>query len=139
MTKPAEQINQDALSASPNCPFCQLDPSMIISQNKSVVAFRDKFPVSSGHTLVIPRRHIADATLLNDLEASETMQLMRSIAADLRASDAKIKGFNIGYNVAEAAGQTVMHAHMHIIPRRDGDVADPTGGIRGVIPAMRRY
>ena len=133
------EIPNDALSNHSACPFCHIEQSRIINDRQSVFAFRDKFPVSLGHTLIVPRRHVADITFMDDLESLESFQLMQSIMAELKKDDASIKGFNIGYNVAAAAGQTVMHAHMHIIPRRDGDVVDPVGGIRGVIPDKRRY
>jgi diadenosine tetraphosphate (Ap4A) HIT family hydrolase len=138
-SEPSDRSSNNQSDFDATCPFCNLNPSGLVAESDSVVAFLDKFPVSEGHTLIVPRRHVSDATALSDVESLESFRMMKSITADLMHRDASIKGFNIGYNVARAAGQTVMHAHMHIIPRRPGDVDDPVGGIRGVIASKRRY
>ena len=99
----------------------------------------DGFPVSAGHTLIIPTRHIADAGLLTDVELVHIFGYYREVASSLKAKDPTITGFNIGFNIGKSAGQTVFHAHFHVIPRREGDVADPTGGVRNVIAGKGRY
>jgi diadenosine tetraphosphate (Ap4A) HIT family hydrolase len=120
------------------CPFCELPIGSIIDQNPHALAFRDRYPVAQGHTLVIPRRHVRSPF---DLDAEELAALW-SLAALVRqslADELSPDGFTIGVNDGAAAGQTVMHAHVHVIPRWNGDVADPRGGIRWVIPARAPY
>jgi diadenosine tetraphosphate (Ap4A) HIT family hydrolase len=104
-----------------------------------VVALADGFPVTEGHMLVVPRRHVADYFDLTErerMDAGELLWLLRSRACKM---DKRITGFNVGVNVGASAGQTVMHCHIHLIPRRDGDMDDPRGGVRGVIPARQKY
>jgi diadenosine tetraphosphate (Ap4A) HIT family hydrolase len=121
-----------------DCPFCEPDEDRIIWQDDSVYVIRDLYPVSPSHTLIIPFRHFAsifDATedelrsIARALQARK-MQLERSLAAD---------GYNIGLNEGTAAGQTIPHVHIHLIPRFERDVDDPRGGIRGVIPEKKVY
>jgi diadenosine tetraphosphate (Ap4A) HIT family hydrolase len=98
----------------------------------------DVFPVSPGHTLIIPRRHVPDFFDLTEDEVVDIVRLLKS--ARLRLDQERHpSGYNIGVNVGRAAGQTVMHAHVHVIPRYPGDTADPTGGVRHVIPGKGRY
>jgi len=120
------------------CPFCHLEQSRITLEVDSATAFPDAFPVTEGHTLVVPKRHI---TSLFDLPEEEQAALWRLVALvrGKLMDELKPDGFNLGVNDAPAAGQTVMHAHIHIIPRRTGDVADPRGGVRWVIPARAQY
>lgn len=120
------------------CPFCHLPPASIVEHNQHAVAFRDRYPLAPGHMLIVPRRHVAS---LFDLDPEElacvwslVAQVRRTLAANL-APDA----FTVGLNDGIAAGQTIMHAHVHVIPRWAGDVADPRGGIRWVIPARAPY
>jgi ATP adenylyltransferase len=120
------------------CPFCSLDRELI-AENELAVAFRDGFPVTPLHTLVIPKRHIADYFDLYQPEINAMNQLLAKIKDTLIAEDASITGFNIGINSGQSAGQTIFHCHVHLIPRRDGDVEDPRGGVRGVIAAKQRY
>ena len=121
------------------CIFCEMPSDRVDHRGNAVFAIRDKYPVTAGHTLVIPHRHVSKAMNLDDVEFLETMTVARKITSNLMAEDGSISGFNFGYNQSKVAGQTVDHAHFHIIPRRDGDVEDPIGGIRGVIPDKRRY
>lgn len=127
-------------SADPTCMFCK---SAIISQavgrNGSVFAIRDKNPVTPGHLLVMPIRHTQDFFSLTESERNDANQLLLLLQGKIKAEDAKVEGFNIGANCGETAGQIVGHAHIHLIPRRKGDVADPRGGVRGVIPQRRVY
>jgi diadenosine tetraphosphate (Ap4A) HIT family hydrolase len=123
----------------PNCPFCNLEPSKIEQNNDLALIFSDGYPVTPGHKLVIPRRHVTDYIRLHRAELIAINDLALEACHRLKAEDATISGFNIGTNVGVAAGQTVAHCHIHVIPRRDGDVADPRGGIRGVIPEKKIY
>ena len=122
----------------PGCPFCQRARTDTSLESALAVAFPDAFPVSPGHTLVIPRRHEADYFALTDEEKAAIWRLVddvrRALDTDLRPA-----GYNIGLNVGTAAGQTVGHAHIHVIPRYAGDVADPRGGIRWVFPDRARW
>jgi diadenosine tetraphosphate (Ap4A) HIT family hydrolase len=119
------------------CPFCDDTPE-VVAENELAIAFRDVFPVSPGHTLIIPRRHEPDFTRLSAEEQSAVMELAMNVVAALR-KELSPDGFNIGVNVAAAGGQTIAHAHLHIIPRYAGDVADPRGGIRWALPDKAPY
>ena len=119
------------------CIFC--DPGRpIVAENDHACAIRDAFPVSTGHTLVIPREHVSDILRLSPQSYAACFELVRSVAAELEAALGP-DGFNIGVNCGEAAGQTVMHAHIHVIPRFTGDTANPRGGVRGVIAGKGDY
>ena len=123
----------------PLCPMCaRLSSGALLAESKHSVAFLDAFPLNPGHALIVPRRHIADLYLLGPDEQADIWQL---VAETRRILDAKFApaGFNVGLNVGEAAGQTVPHAHVHVITRYTGDVPDPRGGVRWVIPARARY
>jgi diadenosine tetraphosphate (Ap4A) HIT family hydrolase len=102
------------------------------------LAFLDGYPVSPGHALVIPKRHVATIFDLTSEEYLDLWTLVRDVR-NAAADDYGVRDFNIGLNDGERAGQTVMHAHIHIIPRRSGDVADPRGGVRWVIPERAAY
>ncbi len=121
------------------CPFCELSSNPdIIAESSSAVAFLDGYPVSEGHTLIIPRRHVANYFDLTESEQQELWQLVnhcKTILEERYHPD----GFNVGINVNEAAGQSVFHAHIHLIPRYKGDVENPKGGVRGVIPGKQKY
>jgi diadenosine tetraphosphate (Ap4A) HIT family hydrolase len=120
------------------CIFCNLSSERIIAENELCLAIRDGFPVSEGHTLIIPKRHVADYFDLTPNEIAAMQTMMKEIKCQL---DNKLHpdGYNIGINVNAAAGQTVFHVHMHLIPRYIGDVANPKGGVRGVIPGKQKY
>jgi ATP adenylyltransferase len=127
-------------SADPNCHFCEPNlGSKMVEKNGSVFAIQDKYPVAPGHLLVIPIRHTPDWFSMTAGERLDADQLMRVLQARIRAEDEKVAGFNLGSNCGDVAGQTVAHAHIHLIPRRSGDVLDPRGGVRGVIPEKRIY
>jgi diadenosine tetraphosphate (Ap4A) HIT family hydrolase len=124
----------------PACPFCS--PELLdraVDENGSVFAVRDNFPVTPGHLLVIPKRHVTDYFAISQLERTNADELIRLLRNRIVEEDAKVVAFNVGVNCGEISGQTIMHAHIHLIPRRKGDVADPRGGIRGVIPEKRIY
>lgn len=103
------------------------------------MAFADNFPVSRGHALIIPRRHVASFRELAPDEWAAVHRLAVAVIARAEQDDPSIRGFNLGINDGATAGQTIFHAHIHVIPRRAGDVSDPSGGIRGVIPGRARY
>jgi diadenosine tetraphosphate (Ap4A) HIT family hydrolase len=122
----------------PGCPFCEIVAKEASLSTGHVVAFRDRYPLSEGHTLVVPARHVASLSDLTAEEEAELWALVREVREDLAGSH-DLDGFNIGVNDGEAAGQTVRHAHVHVIPRRRGDVPDPRGGVRWVIPDRAPY
>jgi ATP adenylyltransferase len=124
------------------CLFCDIqstDQQRIIAQNNLAYAIRDGFPVTDGHTLFIPKRHIADYFGLVPAEVSAINLLMAEQKQLLQEADASIDGFNIGMNCGESAGQTVFHCHVHLIPRRKGDVENPRGGVRHIIAGKGFY
>ena len=123
----------------PSCPFCELPPARILARDGPCLAFRDGFPVSAGHTLIIPVRHVSSFRDLTPEEWTAALRLAQKLAAELQAADSAITGFNFGANDGETAGQSVFHCHLHLIPRRAGDHPAPKGGIRGVIPGKARY
>ncbi len=120
------------------CFMCSIDPDAIVTENDLALAFRDSYPVSTGHTLVITRRHAETWFDATKKEQRALLELVTEIKATLD-DELHPDGYNVGFNAGEAAGQTVMHLHLHVIPRFDGDIEDPRGGIRGAIPAKRIY
>jgi len=120
------------------CPFCQLAEDRIWLQTDSAIALLDNYPVSPGHTLVVPGDHVGALMDLPENEQNEIWSLVARVRK-LLLEKFKPDGFNIGINEGKAAGQTVAHAHIHIIPRFNGDVPDPRGGIRWVVPARAKY
>jgi diadenosine tetraphosphate (Ap4A) HIT family hydrolase len=121
-----------------NCPFCRLETHRIRLESDFAVALPDRFPVTQGHTLVLPKRHVASLFDLPDEEQAAVWKLVALVRALLMA-EFKPDGFNVGLNDGTAAGQTVSHAHVHVIPRRHGDVADPRGGVRWIMPHKAAY
>lgn len=120
------------------CDFCTFDSTRIHLANKHAVAVFDGFPISPGHTLIIPRRHIVT---LFETTAEELIALFNLLSEARKHLMEKQNpdGFNIGINDGVAAGQTVMHLHIHLIPRYDGDMLDPRGGIRWIFPEKAKY
>lgn len=122
-----------------HCPFCRLsDGRTILLQNELAFVIEDGFPVSAGHMLVIPRRHSSHYFELQPLEKAAIWELVDKAVA-FAMERFRPDGFNIGFNVMAAAGQTVFHTHVHIIPRYEGDVLRPEGGVRNVIPDKGLY
>lgn len=121
------------------CIFCEIPSSRVILQNELAFAIRDGFPVTEGHTLIAPKRHVADYFELFQPELNAIQSLLQLAKSALAAEDPGIQGFNMGVNSGAVAGQTVFHCHVHLIPRRKGDVPDPKGGVRGVIPSRQKY
>ena len=118
------------------CPFCK--PGPVVLQSRLAFALYDRSPVTPGHMLLIPRRHVSDWFETTDEERRDLFSLADEARA-LLLRDRNPDGFNLGVNVGQAAGQTVFHVHLHLIPRYEGDVAKPRGGVRGVIPAKQSY
>ncbi len=114
-------------------------PEEIIAEAGPCVAFRDGFPVSTGHTLIIPKRHVPSFRDLNPAEWAAMQQLVADTTAELLKNDPTIDGFNFGVNDGATAGQSVFHCHFHLIPRRKGDHPAPRGGVRAVIPHKAHY
>lgn len=122
-----------------NCPFCSFSDNKVVLKNELAIVVRDIYAVSDGHLLVIPRRHTADYFTLGTAEIQACHRLLSEARAQALESDPKIAGFNVGINCGETAGQTVMHCHIHLIPRRIGDNPNPRGGVRCVIPGKADY
>jgi diadenosine tetraphosphate (Ap4A) HIT family hydrolase len=123
---------------SPSCPFCFPSADRIAFEHRLVRALWDAFPVNPGHLLVVPRRHVAtwfDASTEEHEAIRQALEEARQLVAARHNPD----GYNIGVNVGQSAGQTVFHLHVHLIPRYAGDVADPRGGVRHVIPGKGNY
>ena len=120
------------------CPFCNLPPERILARNEYGGVLRDLYPVSPGHTLVIPWRHVGSFFDLTPEERTGLMELLEGAKTALN-EEFKPDACNLGLNDGPAAGQTVPHCHLHLIPRYSGDVEDPRGGIRWVIPGKAKY
>ncbi len=120
-----------------NCIFCTPNRE-ILAESTHALAFFDSFPVSRGHALVVPKRHVITILELSDEEYTDCFRLVLPLK-DLLLARYAPDGFNVGANCGEAAGQSVWHAHIHVIPRYQGDVPNPRGGVRGVIPAKASY
>ena len=121
------------------CPFCRrIAEGDLLAGSESAAAFPDAFPLSPGHTLVVPRRHEPDFFALTPDERGEVLALATDLHGRLR-EELGFAGMNLGVNIGEVAGQTIGHAHLHLIPRYAGDVAEPAGGIRWLFPEKARY
>jgi diadenosine tetraphosphate (Ap4A) HIT family hydrolase len=120
-------------------PFLERAPEDWVASNSLAFAIHDAFPVSPGHTLVVPRRLFSSWFEATAEERAEIFELVDVVRRQLDASDHPPQGYNIGINVGAAAGQTVPHLHVHVIPRYAGDVSDPRGGVRHVIPGKGNY
>lgn len=120
------------------CPFCALPPERVLARHGLALAFRDAYPVSPGHTLVIPVRHVASYFDITPEEHAAMFALLESAKEQLH-TEFSPAGYNIGINDGTAAGQTVGHLHIHLIPRYAGDQLDPRGGVRWVIPEKADY
>ena len=120
------------------CPFCTLPKERVIDSNHHGMVIRDGFPISPGHTLVIPNRHIGSFFELSPEERQSLLDLLDAVKLVLD-SELKPDGYNIGINDGPSAGQTVPHLHIHLIPRYNGDQTDPRGGVRWIIPEKADY
>ena len=122
---------------SANCIFCHLDRAILAESDLSL-AFFDGFPVSKGHALVVPRRHVVSIWEMTAEEYTDAFNLVRQVKV-LLEEKYEPQGFNVGVNSGDVAGQSVWHAHIHVIPRYVGDVANPRGGVRNIIPGKGNY
>lgn len=120
------------------CIFCCIPNSDIVIEKKSYYVIRDRFPVSLGHSLIIPKRHVASLFELTTEEFNALHELLHITKQQLD-TQYQPAGYNVGVNVGEAAGQTVFHLHVHVIPRYTGDQADPRGGVRWIFPEKADY
>lgn len=122
------------------CLFCEIKSDRFITENELCYAMRDGYWVTKHHTLIIPKRHVSDFFELHQPEINAAHALLADMKRQIETLDETVTGFNVGINNGEDAGQTVFHAHIHLIPRRKGDVeGGPRGGVRGVIPEKRNY
>ena len=121
------------------CIFCDVKKQGIIYENDYAFVSYDSYPVSKFHSLIIPKRHIKNFFDLNDKELNACNELIKKIKSKIENDDNLVEGFNLGTNAGSVAGQTIMHCHIHLIPRRRGDVENPQGGVRGVIPLKQHY
>ena len=127
-------------SVQEDCIFCKKINCKILKQLKYFFIIRDTaYPVTEHHTLIITNRHVSDFFELNNEENIELNQILKDQKKELKDLDSNISGFNVGVNIGKDAGQSIMHCHIHLIPRRKGDVEDPRGGVRGVIPERQKY
>jgi ATP adenylyltransferase len=121
------------------CVFCTMNKEQIVGSNTLAYVVRDTSPVTPLHTLILPKRHLADYFDLDADEKRAIDDLLEESRMGILACDPTVGGFNIGVNVGVVAGQTIFHCHVHLIPRRPGDVANPRGGVRAVIPGKADY
>ena len=121
------------------CLFCEIPADRVVAENDLAFAILDGFPVAEGHALVIPRRHVSDFFGLTQEEVRACNELLHRLREVVMKNDPEVEGFNLGMNAGAVAGQTIFHCHIHLIPRRAGDVENPRGGIRHVIPGKGYY
>ena len=128
------------MSSVEDCIFCSKKNCKVIKTTNFFFIIRDTaYPVTEHHTLIISNRHIDNYFDLNKEEIVELDEIIKQQKKELQILDKTISGFNIGTNIGKDAGQSIMHCHIHLIPRRKGDVEDPKGGVRGVIPSKQKY
>ena len=121
------------------CLFCDSKKSGIAHENDLAYASYDSYPVSDHHCLIIPKRHIKDYFDMTNDELIACNDLIQIVKNEILSKDLNVKGFNVGTNAGKIAGQSIMHCHIHLIPRREGDVDNPQGGVRSVIPNKQHY
>ena len=121
------------------CLFCNIKESGVAHENDFAYASFDSYPVSKDHCLIIPKRHIKDYFELSKEELIACDKLIKIVKDEIINKDQSVKGFNLGTNIGKVSGQSIFHCHFHLIPRRDGDVENPQGGVRSVIPSKQHY
>ena len=121
------------------CLFCNINESGSTHENELAYASYDSYPVSEHHCLIIPKRHIKDFFLLTNEELIACNDLIKKVKDEILNKDRTVRGFNIGTNAGKISGQSILHCHFHLIPRREGDVENPQGGVRSVIPNKQYY
>jgi len=139
MMKNSDIFRENTPKSTGLCPFCKIKNSIVIAENKTVYAIRDSSPVSLNHMIIIPKRHCLDYFEMTSQERCDAHKLIETLKDRILENDPLVKGFNIGVNCGETAGQTVFHTHIHLIPRRKKDTPNPRGGVRGVIPDKMNY
>ena len=123
-----------------DCIFCNKKNCKVISSTKYFFVIRDTaYPVTKYHTLIVTNRHVDDYFDLSKEEVNDLDDILKKQKKELKKLDKGISAFNVGVNIGKDAGQSIMHCHIHLIPRRKGDVEDPRGGVRGVIPEKQKY
>lgn len=127
------------MSSTDTCLFCEIPDERIVAVNDLAYAIRDGFPVTPLHTLIIPKRHVLDYFGMTSAEVQACFDLLNRLRQDIIAADETVEGFNVGMNAGAVAGQTIFHCHIHLIPRRKGDVENPRGGVRHIIPGKGYY
>ena len=123
----------------PGCLFCEMKSERIVAENELAFAISDGYPVTPLHTLIIPRRHVSTFFELGQAEINACTFLVKNQKKLIETEDHSVDGFNIGMNNGVSAGQTINHCHIHLIPRRTGDVENPRGGVRHTIPGKGYY
>ena len=121
------------------CIFCDIKKSERAHENKLAYASYDSYPVTEHHCLIIPKRHIKNYFDLSNDELVACNELIQIIKKEITKKDPSVKGFNLGTNIGKVSGQSILHCHLHLIPRREGDVDNPQGGVRSVIPNKQHY
>ena len=121
------------------CLFCDIKKSGCAYENELAYASYDSYPVTKHHCLIIPKRHIKDYFDLSNDELIACNELIQIIKKEITKKDPSVKGFNLGTNIGKVSGQSILHCHIHLIPRREGDVDNPQGGVRSVIPNKQHY
>ena len=121
------------------CLFCDVSESGCAHENDLAYASYDSYPVSEHHCLIIPKRHIKDYFQLTQDELTACHELIKIVKDEILIKDQSVKGFNLGTNIGKVSGQSILHCHFHLIPRRKGDVENPQGGVRSVIPNKQHY
>ena len=121
------------------CLFCNSEESGCSHENDLAYASYDSYPVSEYHCLIIPKRHIKDYFDLSNEELIACNKLIKIVKKEITNKDSSVKGFNLGTNIGKVSGQSILHCHFHLIPRREGDVENPQGGVRSVIPKKQHY
>ena len=124
------------MTKTKDCPFCNISEFML--ENEHWICIYDNYPVSKGHTLIIPKRHFNDYFLSKEIERSSFDKILFEVKEHLD-KEYSPDGYNVGFNVNEEGGQSIFHCHIHVIPRYRGDVENPRGGVRGVIPSKQNY
>ena len=121
------------------CLFCNVNESGLAHENNLAYASYDSYPVSKYHCLIIPKRHMKDFLDLTNEELVACNDLIKLMKDEIYFKDKSVKGFNLGTNIGKVSGQSILHCHFHLIPRREGDVENPQGGVRSVIPKNQHY
>ena len=119
------------------CLFCNIKESGLAMENKLAYASYDTYPVTEMHCLIIPKRHVKNYFELTNDEVISCNELIKNIKNEVELKDSTIKGFNVGTNIGKISGQSILHCHIHLIPRREGDVDNRQGGVRSVIPSKQ--